>query len=263
MDNIFLNACKSGNKAIVQTFLKKGGINLDKRDAMGNTPLYYVCLKGAKDIAKMLIDGGAEVSMANNASETPMHCVAKSGNKDIVTMLVDAGADINATDSSGNTPLIWSVRSGKTETSLYLISKGADIALKNNEGHSAFDYATAAGLRDLVSALSGGNVATKDEHGYTPLHQAVYNNQSETVNALLKASNSNINELADDGRSALMLAVQNSNIAIIELLLKNGADVSLNMLEGDSVLHYSASIGNRFVGKVLIDAGAEVNGRNT
>ena len=42
----FLNACRNGQKSIVQIFLKKGGIDVNKRDAEGNTPLYYACLKG-------------------------------------------------------------------------------------------------------------------------------------------------------------------------------------------------------------------------
>ena len=69
MDNMFLNACKNAQKGIVQVFLKKGGINVDKRDSLGNTPLYYVCNKGAKDIAKLLVDAGADVNLANNSSE--------------------------------------------------------------------------------------------------------------------------------------------------------------------------------------------------
>ena len=37
MDNnmTFLNACRNGQKSIVQIFLKKGGINVNKRDAEG------------------------------------------------------------------------------------------------------------------------------------------------------------------------------------------------------------------------------------
>ena len=35
----FLNACRNGQKSIVQIFLKKGGIDVNKRDAEGNTPV--------------------------------------------------------------------------------------------------------------------------------------------------------------------------------------------------------------------------------
>ena len=70
----FLNACRNGQKSIVQIFLKKGGIDVNKRDAEGNTPLYYACLKGLRDIVGLLLDSDADVSIANNCSETPLPC---------------------------------------------------------------------------------------------------------------------------------------------------------------------------------------------
>ena len=84
MDNnmTFLNACRNGQKGIVQIFLKKGGIDVNKRDAEGNTPLYYACLKGYRDIVSLLLDSEADVSLANNMSETPLHAASRSGNKE-------------------------------------------------------------------------------------------------------------------------------------------------------------------------------------
>ena len=63
MDNnmTFLNACRNGQKSIVQIFLKKGSIDVNKRDAEGNTPLYYACLKGLRDIVGLLLDSDADV----------------------------------------------------------------------------------------------------------------------------------------------------------------------------------------------------------
>ena len=49
MDNVFLNACKNGQKGIVEAFVKKGGIDFNKRDPLGNTPLFYAAVKGARD----------------------------------------------------------------------------------------------------------------------------------------------------------------------------------------------------------------------
>ena len=58
MDNnqTFLNACRNGQKSIVQIFLKKGGIDINKRDQEGNTALYYACQKGYRDIVALLLD---------------------------------------------------------------------------------------------------------------------------------------------------------------------------------------------------------------
>ena len=44
MDNnqTFLNACRNGHKSIVQIFLKKGGIDINKRDQEGNLSLIHI-----------------------------------------------------------------------------------------------------------------------------------------------------------------------------------------------------------------------------
>ena len=53
MDNnmTFLNACRNGQKGIVQIFLKKGGIDVNKRDAEGNTPRLSERLQGHREPA--------------------------------------------------------------------------------------------------------------------------------------------------------------------------------------------------------------------
>ena len=41
MDNMFLNACKNGQKGVVQTLLSKGEVDVNKRDAVGLTSLHF------------------------------------------------------------------------------------------------------------------------------------------------------------------------------------------------------------------------------
>ena len=52
------------SKAIVQNLIKSTDINA--RDKMGNTPLILAIEKGHKEIAKLLIDGGADLNVTNN-----------------------------------------------------------------------------------------------------------------------------------------------------------------------------------------------------
>ena len=132
MDNnmTFLNACRNGQKSIVQIFLQKGGINVNKRDAEGNTPLHYACLKGFRDIVNMLLEHDADVSVANNCAETPLHTAARSGNKEIIGKLIQYGADQDATDKDGRTPLICLLDNKRTDAALFLIEQGADTEIR-------------------------------------------------------------------------------------------------------------------------------------
>ena len=43
----FLNACRNGQKNIVKILLERGGIDLNRRDAEGNTALHSVCRERA------------------------------------------------------------------------------------------------------------------------------------------------------------------------------------------------------------------------
>ena len=147
----FLNACRNGQKSIVQIFLKKGGIDVNKRDAEGNTPLYYACLKGLRDIVGLLLDSDADVSIANNCSETPLHAAARSGNKEIIGKLVQYGADLDATDKEGCTPLIRLLDNKRSDAALFLIEQGADTEIADNSGHRArlCHCSRVAGNRDM------------------------------------------------------------------------------------------------------------------
>ena len=159
MDNnqTFLNACRNGQKSIVQIFLKKGGIDINKRDQEGNTALYYACQKGYRDIVALLLDNDADASCINNRSESPLHAAARSGNKEILGKLLQKGADINVTDNEGRTPLICLLDNKRTDAALFLMDQGADTEVADASGHKAIDYATAHGLREVVARLSCGN----------------------------------------------------------------------------------------------------------
>ena len=67
----FLNACRNGQKSIAKLFLERGGIDLNRRDAEGNTALHYACREGYRDLAVLLLEKGADASSVNNRGETP------------------------------------------------------------------------------------------------------------------------------------------------------------------------------------------------
>jgi len=266
MDNMFLKACADNKKGIVQAFLKKGSINVDKRDPAGRTPLSHACQKGARDIVQLLLQHGADVSMADNSSNAPIHYAAQTGNKNIVELLLAKDVDVNASNQSGTTPLLIAVQNGRTELALFLLGKGADKDIKDNVGRNAMDYASAAGLRDFIKAADEGGAATgKDDAGNTRLHQAVHNGQSEVVKALLAgdAGKASVNEPNDQGKTPLLIAVDISSVPIVEMLLNAGADPLAAGLEGQTALHYATLNGSKPMVSSMLNLGADINGRDT
>ena len=198
----FLNACRNGQKNIVKILLERGDIDLNRRDAEGNTALHYVCREGYRDLVVLLLEKGADASSANNRGETPLHAAARKGNREILAKLIDAGADPDAADNEGCTPLMRLVENRRTDAALWLIDRGADTEATDQTGHRALDYATAHGLTEVVARLTQNDAAdgmARDTEGNTPLHQAVYNDQAEVVRTLLAASKAQLDAPNDAG----------------------------------------------------------------
>lgn len=258
IDNMLLQACKNNQKNVVLTFLKRGGVDVNKQDESGNTPLIYACLRSARDLVALLLDNGADANLGNRKSRTPLHFAAEGGNYQIISLLIDAGADVNCTDKNGMTPLMVLAQNGKTDAALrFMKNPEINVSIKDNTGRMAVDYATTSGLRDLVQALSAAEAEHTDAYGNTTLHHACWNNQGEVVKALLEKDPASVNKRNDDGESPLLLAVRQSNLMIVELLLAAGAETDCADIHGIMPLHAAANKGDLFVGKALLAAGAD------
>lgn len=260
MDNLLLQACKNNQKSVVQTFLKRGGVDVDKRDEYGNTPLIYACMKGSRDVVKLLLDNGADAGLGNQSNRTPMHFAAETGNFQILSLLTDAGADVNCTDNNGMTPLMLLAKNGRTAAAMKLLQNpDVDISIKDNHSRMAIDYATSSGLRELVEALSQAGEEHADSCGNTTLHHACWDMQSEVVRVLVEKEPENVNKRNDNGESPLLLAVRRENLMIVELLLAAGAQPDCADDNGVLPLHIAAGNGDYFVGKALLSSGAQIN----
>ena len=49
------------------------GADLNKKDSIGRTPLYYSALEGHTEVAELLIAAGADVNAKTNTGRTPLH----------------------------------------------------------------------------------------------------------------------------------------------------------------------------------------------
>ena len=264
LDNMLLQACKNNQKSVVQTFLKRGGIDVNKRDESGNTPLIYVCMKNARDLVRLLLDNGADVNLGNQRNRMPLHFAAETGNSEVIGLLVGAGAEVNCTDNNGVTPLMLMAQNGKPDAALkFLQNPDIDIRIKDNDNLMALDSATSAGRRELVQALSCEEEEHTDAFGNTTLHHACWNNQGEVVKVLIEKDKDGVNSLNDEGESPLMLAVRRSNLVIAELLLAAGAKPDCANINGVLPMHIVADNGDLFLGKALLAAGASVNAKTT
>ena len=101
-------------KAAELSALLKQGLDVNLRDAKGNTLLMLAGYHGRAEVVKLLLKSGATVDLRNDKGQTPLGGVAFKGYVEIATLLLDAGADPVA-DQGGSTPADFATLAGKTE----------------------------------------------------------------------------------------------------------------------------------------------------
>ncbi|KAJ3125848.1 hypothetical protein HK098_008161 [Nowakowskiella sp. JEL0407] len=100
--------------------------------------------------------------------------------------------------------------------------------------------------------LQSDNVNSRDSAGYSPLHYASRQGHVE-IAKLLISFGANVNSRTCElGTTPLLRAILAKNLNMVELLLKNGADVKIADNYGRTVLHAAAEAGDlNIVSKIL------------
>ncbi len=81
------------------------------------------------------------------------------------------------------------------------------------------------------NVFSTNNPSLLNEHGWTPLHEAVYRNNGNEVIRLLNAGY-NIDKKDNTGRTPLHVAFEFGRYDIAKLLIKNGASLNIKDRQG-------------------------------
>ena len=177
--------------------LVKAGLDINARDADGNTPLLYVARDHPEnltlDLYKAAVAAGADVKVKNKKDYTLLHATAKSGEPsaiDVARELLKAGLDVNGKDQGGETPIFYAWSKPMLD---FLIQSGADPKILCKDGwtpiHNAargFNDTTAETIRTLVKA--GVDVNARSKSGRTPLYQFAETAFADSIARLLDGS---------------------------------------------------------------------------
>lgn len=153
----------------------------------GNTPLMKASSDGAYEQIEGLLTDGKDINETNNYGWTALSHAARSGSVETAKLLIEKGAKVDIADDVGWTPLIRAAQKGNTPMVRFLIEKGADV-----------------------------NALTVDE--WSSLMWATLRGKIATIKYLVSVDGINVNHLAKDGRSAILIAItENNNDALIIL----------------------------------------------
>ncbi len=204
----------------------------------------------------------------------PLFNLILLGDTDLVDKFIKSGKyDINAF-YKGLTPLHLAIVLEKTKMVQHLLNDpiNADPTRRDGSGrdalHWAAMYAQNTGIIDVLLAHPKVSINDVDEDGHTALHFAADASNVIAVQKLIeKGADPNI--VDKDGWSPLHLAAtQRDGIPIIDLLLeaqkvKGMGNVNVqNEQNGRTALCYAAMASNEITAEHLIQKGAELNHRD-
>jgi len=228
----------NGSLDVVQTLLAaKADVNAtlsEKKD--GATALTLAVQEGHVDVVRALLAANADVD--HPCCETsPLYFAARTANLSMVKVLLTAKPDLNRQAISDTTALIRAIATGKPdspEIARLLIEAGANVNLSTTDGVTALTVAVQRSLATVRQLLAAGaNVDFRwcsvtpgrragawvswDPGHATALGIASSLGKADVVQALLNAK-ANVNLAQCDGKTPLMLAVENDHPEVAELL---------------------------------------------
>ena len=179
------------------------------------TPLTAAAKQGDVATIKELLNKGAKVDEPNVGkwSATPLYWSLSDCKYEAAELLLKKGANANSAESFGLAPLHLAVCCKDADLSFieHLIQKGADVNFKN----------TSDGWRSLHYAISCG---------------------SDDMARLLIEQGADVNAIADDGTTPLILAAKNDSVFIAKLLLEKGADVNWRDMKKKNAMSYAKGL---------------------
>jgi len=249
--------------------LLRAGANVNARDESEATPLHMVCQKGAFQEVVFLLKAGADLKARDKYGITPLHYACRNGNAEIIELLIENGADIEARTRGGSTPLNYACEDDKVDVVRLLLGKGADIHTIDNRGATLLHNACYHGsVRCAELFLERGlGVCTETNDDSTPLHDACKNGNVEIIGLLMENGADACLRTNDRSTPLLNLLdcrernrkVLKEDEQIVEILVKNGVDVSAINAEGKIPLGLACKSKNKQIVKLIVEAGANIN----
>lgn len=221
IDNELAAAAINGNKDLIKLVMDNcGEVEYDRvACAIINASIY-----DQEDAVEYMLKAGLDPNSENTGGDSIISNVAYYGDAKAVNLLLQYGADCEGSklekESDTNSPLLSAVQYGDADSVLALLKAGANP----NENEDILYNAINNNDYDILKVLLENDIKVKDIKGRNPLSYA--SSFSTEIMKLLVEYGADINS-DDYSDSPIYIAVEQNNVANVEILLENNVDLSM------------------------------------
>jgi ankyrin repeat protein len=254
----------------LKLLLNRNPILRDEPGWYSRQPIHVAAEAGRLDCVNLLLTLGASPNAREGLyQQTPLHFGVGSDSIECVERLLDAGADVNAADSRGETPLFYAKSRCVVQR---LADAGANLGVISGRGQYPFEYC-AAYIRSVEVMQfwieRGVNLNHVPKFGWPALNavcgmpyspqEIPDHDRDVALLDLLITHGADVSLRGKDGETALYDACINWHTRLAERLLIAGADPNQPNRSGDTPLHAAVFRQDEPLVRLLLENGADVN----
>lgn len=250
-----------GNQPIIVRLLLSVGADIHGRDLRGDTAVKTAVNWGSADALRALLEHGADPNLPDKFSNYPLERALEQGRDDLLALLLEHGASVNVGAQAQSSALQWCVRQGQPERLRALLRReDADPNQVNGFGDPLLHYAVNWSKPAIVAALieGGADLHRTNVWGWTARDAAELREQAEAVASLELAG-------AKPGKAdaiAFFKAIARADLETVQRLLDRGFDVNTRNHLGRTGLMVAAEEDQRGIAELLLERGADIEARN-
>ncbi|XP_046577493.1 ankyrin repeat and KH domain-containing protein mask-like [Haliotis rubra] len=223
--NMLMLACVGGNLSIVKHLLAMKIFDINSKGGPDNmSAVLFAAENGHSDVFDVLVSEGADLSGTQRYNKNCLMVACTSGNVNIVKHLLSTKLfDINERGGWNTaTPVMMAARRGHYDVYHLLVTQGADLSLTDVDSQDI-----------LMVACKGGNLSI--------------------IKHLFSLKDIDVNRRGGHKRQTpIMLAAENGNVSVFDLLVSEGADLTLSDVDDRNCLMLACYGGNLSIVKHLL-----------
>lgn len=167
--------------------------------------------------------------------------------------------------STEQTPLVAAALAGQAKIVKQLLETGVDVTIPEKDGFTVMHAAAFQGRAEVVKLLLAHGIDANDvspTDGFTPFHRTLWTNSErhvETMRVLLEDGKVDVDFVSYVGKTGALIATETKHTKVLDILLREyGANPNFRNGRGDALVHVAIRAQDEKTLDVLLNNGADI-----